>query len=212
MPLSSIGPYLQILPLRNGEEGAIRPMTARDEGCKPLCARSEGRWGGGWKLLKASVQVTAEDITMGIRQILAPTDFSECSKQAVQWAYELAQTFGVKLTLLHVIEELPPYIGFLPSGGAATLLKHLERQARLDLAQLLARAEGVKVEVICQAVVGTPYHTILEVATAENVDLIVMATHGRTGLSHLMMGSVAERVVRMAPCPVLTIRPTAAAA
>jgi len=163
-------------------------------------------------LLQAGVQVAAEDITMGIRQILAPTDFSEFSKQAVQWAYELAQTFGAKLALLHVIEELPPYIGFIPPGGAATVLEHLERQARLDLAQPLAKAEDVKVEVICQAVVGTPYHKILEVAAAEKVDLIVMATHGRTGLSHLMTGSVAERVVRTAPCPVLTIRPTAAAA
>jgi nucleotide-binding universal stress UspA family protein len=58
-------------------------------------------------------------------------------------------------------------------------------------------------------VVGTPYHKIVEVAAAEKVDLIVMATHGRTGLSHLVMGSVAERVVRMAPRPVLTIRPAA---
>jgi nucleotide-binding universal stress UspA family protein len=149
---------------------------------------------------------------MEIRQILAPTDFSECSKQAVQWAYELAQTFGAKLVLLHVIEGLPPYIGFIPPGGVATVLEHLERQARLDLAQLLAKAEDVKVEVTCQAVVGTPYHKIVEVAAAEKVDLIVMATHGRTGLSHLVMGSVAERVVGMAPCPVLTIRPTAAAA
>jgi universal stress protein A len=162
--------------------------------------------------LKASSHLTAEDVIMEIRQILAPTDFSECSKQAVQWAYELAQTFGAKLVLLHVIEGLPPYIGFIPPGGVATVLEHLERQARLDLAQLLAKAEDVKVEVICQAVVGTPYHKILEVATAEKVDLIVMAMHGRTGLSHLMTGSVAERVVRMAPCPVLTIRSTAAAA
>lgn len=65
---------------------------------------------------------------------------------------------------------------------------------------------------MCQAVVGTPSAKIIEVARAENVDLIVMATHGRTGLDHLVMGSVAERVVRMAPCPVLTIRPTAATA
>jgi nucleotide-binding universal stress UspA family protein len=63
---------------------------------------------------------------------------------------------------------------------------------------------------MCLVAVGTPYYKIIEVANAKKVDLIVMATHGRTGLSHLVMGSVAERVLRMAPCPVLTIRPTSA--
>jgi len=147
---------------------------------------------------------------MEICQILVPTDFSEFSKQAVQCAYELAQTFGAKLLLLHVVElQAYPVEIFLPSSEGTTLLDDLERQARLDLAQLLPKAQDVQVEVTCQAVVGTPYHKIVEVAMAEKVDLIVMATHGRTGLSHLVMGSVAERVVRTTPCPVLTIRPTA---
>jgi len=148
---------------------------------------------------------------MEIRQILAPTDFSEYSKQAIVSAYELAQTFGAKLILLHVV-ELPvyPVEAFLPSAVGTTLLDDLERQARLHLAQLLPKAEHAKVEVMCLIAVGTPYYKIIEVANAKKVDLIVMATHGRTGLSHLVMGSVAERVLRMAPCPVLTIRPTSA--
>ncbi len=148
---------------------------------------------------------------MEIRQILAPTDFSEFSKQAVQCAYELAQKFGAKLLLLHVV-ELPPYPidGFVPARTG--LLEDLQRQAILDLAQVLLEAQGATVEIRRQVVVGIPYRTIVEVAAAEKVDLIVMATHGRTGLSHLVMGSVAERVVRTAPCPVLTIRPAAATA
>jgi universal stress protein A len=163
--------------------------------------------------LKASIHLTAEDVSMEIRQILAPTDFSKFSKQAVQCAYELAQKFGAKLLLLHVVElQAYPVEIFLPSAEGTTLLDGLERQARLDLAQLLPKAQGVKVEVNCQAVVGTPYYKIVEVAAAGKVDLIVMATHGHTGLSHLFVGSVAERVVRMAQCPVLTIRPTVAAA
>jgi nucleotide-binding universal stress UspA family protein len=151
-----------------------------------------------------------EDI-MEIRQILAPTDFSESSKQAVACAYKLAQTFGAKLLLLHVV-ELPTYAVevFLPSVDGTTLVDELERQARLDLAQLLAKAQDSTVELTFQACLGTPYYKIVEVAGAEKVDLIVMATHGHTGLSHLVIGSVAERVVRMAPCPVLTIRPTSA--
>jgi universal stress protein A len=165
------------------------------------------------QFLKAGIQVTEEGITMDIRQILAPTDFSEFSKQAVESAQALAQTFGAKLLLLNVV-ELPPYPieGFAPSTMGATLLDDLQRRARLDLAEVLPEVPDSKVEVVRRVVVGTPHRTIVEVAEEEKVDLIVMATHGRTGFSHLMMGSVAERVVRTAPCPVLTIRPTAATA
>jgi nucleotide-binding universal stress UspA family protein len=148
-----------------------------------------------------------EDIIMQIRQILAPTDFSECSKQAVACAYEVAQTFGAKLVLLHVIEELPTYIGFIPPGGASRVLKDLERQGHLDLAEILPAAEAPEVEVAHQVVMGSPSDEIAKVAVAEKVDLIIIATHGRTGLSRLVMGSVAERVMRTAPCPVMTIRP-----
>lgn len=146
---------------------------------------------------------------MEIRQIVAPTDFSEWSRQAVAYAYALAQKCGARLLLLHVVEELPPYIGFLPPAGAATVLKNLECQARRDLAQLLPKAEDVKVEITCQAVTGTPSFKIIEIAQEENADMIVMATHGRTGFRHFILGSVAERVVRTAPCSVLTIRPKA---
>jgi nucleotide-binding universal stress UspA family protein len=147
---------------------------------------------------------------MKMRQILAPTDFSACSKQAIACAYEWAQTFGARLALLHVLDDLPSYIGFLPPGGAAAILEDLERQACFDLTQLLPQAEDAKVKVIAQVVTGTPYLKIIEIAQSEKADLIVIATHGRTGLSHLVMGSVAERIVRLAPCPVLTIPSTAA--
>jgi universal stress protein A len=145
---------------------------------------------------------------MEIHQILAPTDFSEYSKQAIAYAREWAQRFGAKLVLLHVV-ELPTYRleGLPPSRLGASFLGDLERQAADELAQVLP--QEAEVEVVRRVVVGVPYRKIVEVAAAEKVDLIVMATHGRTGLSHLIMGSVAERVVRTAPCPVLTMRPTA---
>jgi len=146
---------------------------------------------------------------MQIRRILTPTDFSECSRQVVTCAYELAQAVGAKLVLLHVVEDLPSYIGFIPPGGAAMLLKDLERQACLDLAAMLPEAETARVEIARRVVVGSPADKIVRLAAAEQVDLIVIATHGRTGLSHLVMGSVAERVLRTAPCPVMTIGPTA---
>lgn len=150
------------------------------------------------------------DIAMDIRHILAPTDFSDYSKDAIRYALELAQTFGAKLSLLHVV-ELPPYPieGFVPSTMGADLLNDLERQASAELAQVLPQAQEAKIEVTRSVVIGSPFQKIIETAEAEHVDLIVMATHSRTGLSHLIIGSVAERAVRTAPCPVLTIRPPA---
>ena len=91
---------------------------------------------------------------MKIRPILAPTDVSEPSKQAIASAFELAQTFGATLILLHVVEELPPYSGFIPSAGTTKAIQELADRARLDPARLLPKAQDGKVEVICQAVVG----------------------------------------------------------
>jgi universal stress protein A len=149
---------------------------------------------------------------MDIRHILTPTDFSDYSKKAISDAFELARTFGATLSLLHVLEP-SPYLGefTLPTMGEE-LLGDLERQASAALAQVLPDAQEAKTEVTRAVAIGSPSQKIVETAEAEHVDLIVMATHGRTGLSHLLIGSVAERVVRTAPCPVLTIRPPAAQA
>jgi universal stress protein A len=116
-------------------------------------------------------------------------------------AFELAQTFGAKLPLLHVI-DVPVY-----AIEVSLPLEDLERDARQKLALLYPEAGAAHVDVTRLVDLGVPYQRILETAAAEQVDLIVMATHGRTGLAHLVMGSVAERVVRLAPCPVLAIRP-----
>jgi len=145
---------------------------------------------------------------MEFRHILAPTDFSEYSKKAVASALELAKKFGAKLTILHVVEPPPyPVEGYVPPNLSATFLEDMERQASQDLAQVAPEAEAANVEVARLVTVGTPYRRIIETAEAQQVDLIVMATAGRTGFSHLLLGSIAERVVRTASCPVLTIRP-----
>jgi nucleotide-binding universal stress UspA family protein len=145
---------------------------------------------------------------MQFRHILAPTDFSEYSKQAVASALELAKKFGAKLSILHAV-ELPPYPveGYVPPSLTTTFMEDLEREASQELAQLVPEAESAGVEVARLVTVGSPYRKILDMAETEQVDLIVMATAGRTGFSHLIMGSIAERVVRTASCPVLTIRP-----
>jgi nucleotide-binding universal stress UspA family protein len=145
---------------------------------------------------------------MQVRHILAPTDFSEYSKQAVTSALELAKRFGAKLSILHVV-ELPPYPveGYVPPSLSATFMEDLERQASQELAHIVPEAESTGVEVARLVTVGSPYRKIIDMAEAEQVDLIVMATAGRTGFSRLVMGSIAERVVRTSSCPVLTIRP-----
>jgi universal stress protein A len=145
---------------------------------------------------------------MEIHHILAPTDFSEHANQAVTAAFELAQTFGAKLTVLHVVEP-PSYLvdSHASAHQGPLLLKAIEEQARRELDHLLSQISGVQVEIVRRVMVGVPYRRITESASAEQVDLIVMATHGRTGLRHLVLGSVAARVVRLASCPVLTLRP-----
>jgi nucleotide-binding universal stress UspA family protein len=91
-------------------------------------------------------------------------------------------------------------------------LRAMQEQATRALEQLLAQMPGARVEIARRVAVGIPAQRITEAAAADGVDLIVMATHGRTGLRHLLLGSVAERVIRLAPCPVLTIRPPGAGA
>ena len=150
---------------------------------------------------------------MEIHRILAPTDFSDLSKQGLKSALELAQSFGAKLVLIHVVEPPPyPVEGLIPSPLGATLLDDLERQASQELARMLVDTQWSAVDVERRVVVGIPYRKIVEVAEEEKADLLVVTTHGRTGLVHLVMGSVAEKIVRTAPCPVLTIRPTSVTA
>jgi len=145
---------------------------------------------------------------MEIRHILTPTDFSEVSQRAIDYSFALAQIFRAKLSLLHIIE--PPGV----PGGERVLLDPIVGllvkwvcEYQRKLARLLPEAEAARVEVARHVVIGNPSREIVERAAAERVDLIIMATHGRSGLSYEAMGSVAERVVRSAPCPVLTIRP-----
>lgn len=147
-----------------------------------------------------------------IQRILVPVDFSTSAVKALDYAVHLAAVLGggVEITLLHVVE--PVYYSAPDiTGGAATMAELFEeqrRQARVQLRRLEERyaKAGVSVRAVLQA--GTAYQAIADTAERLKTDLIVIGTHGRTGLSHLLMGSVAERVVRTAPCPVLTVNPS----
>jgi nucleotide-binding universal stress UspA family protein len=143
-----------------------------------------------------------------IGSILAPTDFSAHSEQAVRYACGLAARLGTELHLLHVLSEI------LPAGPDPLLMPVMppeyyeenEQRARETLGRLLQPAWGSPRSVVTAVRWGSPVEAIVAYAVDSKVDLIVIATHGRTGLSHVLLGSVAERIVREAPCPVLTIR------
>ena len=141
------------------------------------------------------------------RKILVPVDFSEHSDEAVRVASDLAKLCGAPLTLVHVYQlpvyPLPEGAIFPPPEAVAEQLTTAGRD--LDKLAATARAAGAPgVETVVRQ--GVPFSDIVAFARDGGFDLIVMGTHGRTGLKHLLIGSVAEKVVRKAPCAVLTIR------
>ena len=143
-----------------------------------------------------------------IRTILAPTDFSKHAESAVRYACSLAEKFGAGLQLLHVLND---YVPMGPDPMLAAVLppdyyRESERASHEALKTLIQPTWGRPASVETAVRWGVPDAVIVDHAAANAVDLIVIATHGRTGLSHVLLGSVAERIVREAPCPVLTIR------
>lgn len=146
-----------------------------------------------------------------IKRILVPTDFSSTSDLAVKYAVEIAARHGASLLLLHVLED-PSHTAVYPDAYFAelpTLRKDMRDEAERRLRELAAWCRTLDVDAAIDVVDGRPPQAIAREAAHRGTDLIVMGTHGRSGIAHLVLGSVAERVVRSAPCPVLTVRDTA---
>ena len=146
---------------------------------------------------------------MSFRSILAPIDFDETSDEASRTAAALATTFGASLTLLHCV-DIPPY-AYANFGGSLPppdMLSGLEAAARraLDLKLATARLSVPSAKAILTT--GIPWRQILAGIEASNADLVVMGTHGRQGLPHVLLGSVAEKIVRSSSVPVLTVPPS----
>lgn len=142
-----------------------------------------------------------------IERILFPTDFSACSKHALKYALDFATERGAKLYILYVIPRLNVPIG---SGGltfpVSKLYDDMEREAKKNIHHLIPRRFIEKIKVENVIVRGTPFQEIMKAARKYDIDLITIATHGRTGISHALLGSTAEKVVRTAPCPVLCVK------
>ena len=141
-----------------------------------------------------------------LKTILVPTDFSECSEAAVRYGRALAQAFGATLHLLHVVQDpyTQPWAAEAFPTPLGDLLEQWQQQARARLVELLPEAERANAMIAVQ--VGSPFFEIVRYAEEQHIDLVVIGTHGRGPLGHMLLGSVAEKVVRKAPCPVLTVR------
>jgi nucleotide-binding universal stress UspA family protein len=143
----------------------------------------------------------------GFHRIVVPTDFSACSQEAWALARRLAGAFGSELLPVHVVVESP-----LWGEGPFNMDRVREvyatartwGRAELDKWAAQGRAAGLKVRPVLRT--GVPHKEIVALATDELADLLVIGTHGRGGVSRALLGSVADRVVRLAPCPVLTVR------
>jgi len=145
---------------------------------------------------------------MDVRRILCPFDFSEPSTHALEQAARMARWYGARLTVLHVRPTVVPHPDISPEGHMAPwLVAELETLRQRVTAACDVATAGVQVDVMTSA--GEPVHEILTHADTQAADLIVLGTHGLSGFRHLVLGSVTEKVLRRAACPVLTVPPRA---
>lgn len=145
---------------------------------------------------------------ISIKKVLVPTDYSELSEVATVYGCELAARFNAELHLLYVVDDVAP-IFFDPEAAMIPLGELLEDQksaAAKALAEMVEESWRAKIDVVREVRQGKPFVEIVRYAREKDIDLIAIGTHGRGGLQHALLGSVAEKVVRKAPCPVLTVR------
>ena len=144
---------------------------------------------------------------IGLKQILVPTDFSETSAVALTYGIALAGTFGAVLHVLHVPDEpLHESWAYIPGECFQDAIAGLEARTIHRIEESLPKKEAPAGRTIPAVVWGEASEQVINYAVAHQIDLIVCGTHGRRGWNHLMMGSVAEKIVRTAPCPVLTVQ------
>jgi universal stress protein A len=143
---------------------------------------------------------------MTIQHILVPTDFSAYAEQALDYAIALAKPLQARVTLLHAISAVFWGTGDVAMAPPPAYFDALEAEAQQQIEQACTRVREAGLLGETMVVYGVPFERIILAARDHHIDLIVMGTHGRTGLLHVLLGSVAERVVRLAPCPVLVTR------
>jgi nucleotide-binding universal stress UspA family protein len=145
------------------------------------------------------------------QHFLVPTDFSPYADQALAEAIDLAHAVNAQITLLHVMQLMPLTVGDVPPEYFSDYLEAIEIEAQRHMQASLTRIYQAGLQADSAITQGIPFQAIVEMAGEKKADLIIMGTQGRTGLPHLLIGSVAEKVVRLAPCPVLVARQKQAA-
>jgi nucleotide-binding universal stress UspA family protein len=145
---------------------------------------------------------------LAVRRVLVPTDFSDNSAPAVRYAAEIAEKFGAELVLLHVVQDLALVLpdAVMPTAVATPNLDDMIAAAKTGIANQVAALGLAKFNPKGEVRVGSPATEIVAAAADLHADLLCISTHGRTGLAHFLLGSVAERIVRHASCPVLVVR------
>lgn len=146
---------------------------------------------------------------MTLQKVLVATDFSDASEAALRYGRALARSFGASLEVLHVVEDLFAHAwgGETYAASAPELQAAIESQAEQQLTRLVTDDDRRELRAKPVLLTGrSAYYEIVKYAEREHIDLIVLGTHGRGAIAHLLLGSVAENVVRRAPCPVLTVR------
>lgn len=146
---------------------------------------------------------------ISLKKILFPTDFSDCAKAAQDYAWAMAEQFQAELHVLHVLADV---MMMMPEPGSALSLPQnylvdLKQEAERSLDKILPDAAKKGRRVVRALRMGNPFIEIVKYAEEAGIDLIVVGTHGRGALAHMLLGSVAEKVVRKAKCPVLTVHP-----
>jgi universal stress protein A len=142
---------------------------------------------------------------ISIQGVLVPVDFSKESLLAAKFGASMAEEYKTRLYVLHVMEPIHPSLrGYIADFEA--FQQKMIAQAREDLENVIPKSVKDRIPVECILEMGNPTYVIVEKAKELGVDVVVIATHGRTGLAHVMLGSVAEKVIRHAPCPVFVIR------
>jgi nucleotide-binding universal stress UspA family protein len=160
---------------------------------------------------KPDDQFNKEDTMLPIRKILCPTDFSEPSLKGVATAEEMAKHFGAELLLVTVVAPIHPAVAAESAGYMREEFeKEMMRNATESLKQIVAEKIAADINKRQFVVYGSPADEIVALAKKEGVDLLVIATHGWTGWRRFVFGSVAEKVIRLATCPVLTVTGPAA--
>ena len=144
---------------------------------------------------------------IALKQILVATDFSEPASVAVNYGRDLARAYDATLHVIHVLEEMRGLYGADVGFALADVARNIEAAVQRDLDATIAMDEDDPLKVVATVQRGSNVaHAITEYAKANAIDLVIVGTHGRGAVSRFLMGSVAERVVRSAPCPVLTVR------